>query len=64
MASLPDRYRVLVAAHYLRGVQYEALADALDMPIGTVKTHLYRAKRLLRERLIAEGSADDVRRQP
>lgn len=64
MASLPDNYRVLVTAHYLRGVQYEALAEALDLPIGTVKTHLYRAKRLLRERLGAEGPADDVRRQP
>ena len=51
MATLPDNYRFLIAAHYLRGVQYEALAEALDMPLGTVKTHLYRAKRLLRERL-------------
>ena len=51
MATLPDNYRFLIAAHYLRGVQYEALAAALDMPIGTIKTHLFRAKRLLRERL-------------
>jgi RNA polymerase sigma-70 factor (ECF subfamily) len=51
MAALPDNYRFLIAAHYLRGVQYEALAAALDMPLGTVKTHLHRAKRLLRERL-------------
>ena len=51
MATLPDNYRFLVAAHYLQGVDYKALAEALDMPIGTVKTHLHRAKRLLRERL-------------
>lgn len=51
MADLPANYRFLIAAHYLQGVQYEALAAALDMPLGTVKTHLYRAKRLLRERL-------------
>ena len=53
MASLPDHYRFLIAAHYLRGVQYEALAEALGIPLGTVKTHLYRAKRMLRERLSA-----------
>ena len=53
MAGLPDNYRFLVAAHYLDGVQYDALAEALDIPLGTVKTHLYRAKRLLRERLAA-----------
>ena len=51
IAQLPDNYRLLIAAHYLNGVQYEALAEALDIPIGTVKTHLYRAKRRLRELL-------------
>jgi RNA polymerase sigma-70 factor, ECF subfamily len=49
--QLPDNYRLLIAAHYLNGVQYESLAEALDIPIGTVKTHLYRAKRRLRELL-------------
>lgn len=51
MAQLPPNYRMLVAAHYLEGVQYDALADALNIPLGTVKTHLYRAKRQLRELL-------------
>ena len=51
IARLPANYRLLVAAHYLRGVQYEALAEALNLPLGTVKTHLYRAKRRLRELL-------------
>ena len=51
MAKLPDQYRVLIAAHHLGGVQYEALAEALDIALGTVKTHLHRAKRRLRELL-------------
>lgn len=51
LARLPENYRLLIAAHYLQGVQYEALAEALNIPLGTVKTHLYRAKRQLRELL-------------
>ena len=51
IAQLPDNYRLLIAAHYLDGVQYEALAEALNLPLGTVKTHLYRAKKRLRELL-------------
>jgi RNA polymerase sigma-70 factor (ECF subfamily) len=51
IAQLPEQYRFLIAAHHLNGVQYEALAEALDIPIGTVKTHLHRAKRRLRELL-------------
>ena len=45
---LPIPYQVLVNGHYLKGMRYEDLAEALDLPIGTVKTHLYRAKRQLR----------------
>jgi RNA polymerase sigma-70 factor (ECF subfamily) len=51
ISQLPPNYQLLIAAHYLRGVQYEALAEALNIPLGTVKTHLYRAKRRLRELL-------------
>jgi len=48
IAQLPAQYRLLIAAHYLRGVQYEELAEAMHLPLGTVKTQLHRAKRQLR----------------
>ena len=51
IARLPANYRLLVAAHYLEGIQYEDLADALQLPLGTVKTQLYRAKQQLRRLL-------------
>ena len=51
IARLPPNQRLLVAAHYLEGVQYEDLAEALNLPMGTVKTHLYRAKQQLRRML-------------
>jgi len=51
IARLPANYRLLVAAHYLDGVQYEELADALQLPLGTLKTQLYRAKQQLRRLL-------------
>ena len=54
IARLPDQQRLLIAAHYLQGVQYEDLADGLGLPLGTVKTHLYRAKRQLRRLLETE----------
>jgi RNA polymerase sigma-70 factor, ECF subfamily len=54
VARLPANYRLLVAAHYLQGVQYEDLAEALDLPLGTVKTQLHRAKQQLRRLLETE----------
>lgn len=53
IAELPENYRLLIAAHYLQGVEYTALAETLNIPLGTVKTHLHRAKRRLRELLEA-----------
>ena len=54
IARLPANYRLLVAAHYLRGIQYEELAEALQLPLGTVKTQLHRAKQQLRRLLETE----------
>jgi RNA polymerase sigma-70 factor, ECF subfamily len=51
IARLPANYRLLVAAHYLQGIQYEELAEALELPLGTVKTQLHRAKQQLRRML-------------
>jgi RNA polymerase sigma-70 factor (ECF subfamily) len=52
--QLPVNYQVLINGHYMKGMQYEELAAALDMPIGTVKTYLHRAKRRLRHLLETE----------
>jgi RNA polymerase sigma-70 factor (ECF subfamily) len=52
--QLPPQYRVLIAGHYLQGLQYEDLAEAMQLPLGTVKTQLHRAKRQLRELLEGE----------
>lgn len=49
--QLPAQYRLLIAGHYLEGVQYEDLAEAMHLPLGTVKTQLHRAKRQLRQLL-------------
>lgn len=51
---LPVQYQVLINGHYMKGLGYEELAAALDMPMGTVKTHLHRAKRQLRVLLETE----------
>lgn len=52
--QLPIPYQVLINGHYLKGMRYEDLAEALNMPMGTVKTHLHRAKRRLRHLLETE----------
>jgi RNA polymerase sigma-70 factor, ECF subfamily len=55
IARLPARDRFLVAGHYLKGFRYEDLAEVLDLPLGSVKTQLFRAKRRLRKLLEPES---------
>ncbi|HMD33677.1 MAG TPA: sigma-70 family RNA polymerase sigma factor [Vicinamibacterales bacterium] len=54
IARLPPHYRLVIAAHYLEGLRYEDLAEALQLPLGTVKTQLHRAKQQLRRLLETE----------
>jgi RNA polymerase sigma-70 factor, ECF subfamily len=59
LARLPERARLLVSLHYLGGRGYEEIAAECDIPLGTVKTQLHRAKRDLRKLLepaIGKGS--------
>ncbi len=49
--NLPPKYRAVLALRHLQDLSYEEMAEVLRVPIGTVKTHLFRARALLKERL-------------
>lgn len=48
---LPEQYRVVVTLFYLEERSYKEVAETLGIPMGTLKTHLHRARALLREAL-------------
>jgi RNA polymerase sigma-70 factor (ECF subfamily) len=54
--NLPEKYRTVITLFHLQNRQYEEITQVLDLPLGTVKTHLFRAKELLR-RALEDGSA-------
>lgn len=51
IAALPADYRSVVVLRYLQELSYEDVAQALGLPLGTVKIRLFRAKKLLQRRL-------------
>lgn len=57
--ALPEKYRTVITLFHLEGNHYEEIAAILGLPLGTVKTHLFRAKELLRAAL----SDDDAPRR-
>jgi len=54
IAALPEKYRTVITLYHLQGRQYDEIAKVLEVPIGTVKTHLFRAKEQLRRILNQE----------
>ncbi len=53
LSNLPAKYRIVLVLRHIQEMTYEEMAEALTMPIGTIKTHLFRARNLLKERLEA-----------
>ena len=51
---LPAKYRDVVALFYMQEKSYDEVALMLDLPIGTVKTYLFRARKSLAEELARE----------
>jgi RNA polymerase sigma-70 factor (ECF subfamily) len=51
LEALPAKYRDVLELYYICGLRYREIAVQLEIPIGTVKTYISRAKRRLREEL-------------
>ena len=54
LGALPARYRQAVELRHVSGLSYPELAQALDRPLGTVKSDVHRGVRLLREAYLDE----------
>ena len=51
LERLPAKYRQVVALFYMQEKSYDEVADMLGLPVGTVKTYLFRARKMLAEDL-------------
>jgi RNA polymerase sigma-70 factor (ECF subfamily) len=55
IAALPDGLKAVFLMHEVEGFKHEEIAAALDIPIGTSKARLSRAREQLREALSRHG---------
>ena len=51
MAGLPEVQREIVLLHDLEGWKHREIADRLELPSGTVRSHLHFARKALRDAL-------------
>lgn len=62
--SLPADFRLAVVLCDLEGLSYKEIADAMDCPIGTVMSRLYRGRRLLKKALRDYAIEQGILRDP
>ena len=53
--SLPPHYRIVVVLRHQQDLSYEEISEALNLPLGTVKARIHRAREILKARLTAPG---------
>lgn len=51
IAVLPEEYRVVAALYFLEDLSYQDIAEMIGVPIGTVRSRLFRARRQLQRAL-------------
>ncbi len=49
--SLPDNQRIALELRHFQGLSYQEMARVLDLPLNTVRSHLYRGRQKLVELL-------------
>jgi RNA polymerase sigma-70 factor (ECF subfamily) len=52
IAELPEPFRLVVALVDVEGLDYAEAAEQLEIPVGTVRSRLFRARRTLQDRLL------------
>jgi RNA polymerase sigma factor (sigma-70 family) len=54
IARLPKQYGTILALYHLDELSYEEIGEIMKMPLGTVKNYLFRARQILKERLLSK----------
>lgn len=57
VTRLSDRYATIVTLYYLKGISYDEIAEVMSVPLGTLKTWMFRARKQLR--MIVEKELTD-----
>jgi RNA polymerase sigma-70 factor, ECF subfamily len=62
MAGLPPRQALCIELYFYYDLKYAEIGEVTGFPVNTIKSHVFRAKRILRERLGSLREDDDATR--
>ncbi|MCB0305223.1 MAG: sigma-70 family RNA polymerase sigma factor [Calditrichaeota bacterium] len=60
IAQLPVQYRAILTLYHMDDLSYQEIGEIMSLPDGTVKSYLFRARKLLKERIIEKYPAEEL----
>lgn len=51
LTELPERYAVCLDLYFFYDLPYSTISEMTDLPVNTIKSHIFRAKKILRDKL-------------
>ncbi|MFP4228280.1 MAG: RNA polymerase sigma factor [Salinivenus sp.] len=60
LAALPEHYRTALTLYHLEGMSVSQISDIMDNPEGTVKSHLYRGRKKLKDWLTEHYGQEEL----
>jgi RNA polymerase sigma-70 factor (ECF subfamily) len=58
--KLPPQYKMVLTLFHLDGMNYEEIGEITGMPAGTVKNYLFRARNILKDKIKAQTSKEEI----
>ena len=49
--SLPEKYAIVIDMYFFYDIPYLQISDITKLPVNTIKSHIFRAKKILKEKL-------------
>ena len=51
VSELPEKYAVCIEMYFSYDIPYQEISEITEIPVNTIKSHIFRAKKLLKEKL-------------
>ena len=60
LSLIPEKYPVILTLFYINDLSHEEISQALNLPLGTVKNRIFRAKDKLKEIMTQRYSFETI----
>jgi RNA polymerase sigma-70 factor (ECF subfamily) len=58
--KMPLKYRTILTLYHIAALSYYEIGEMMKIPEGTVKSHLFRGRQFLKERLMSKFKKEDL----